>query len=65
MKSWLEEFIEEQAHVEYCPYCMDERGSKRSCCSEVHFIEFRDLDDESQRQIAMDEWEAQHPGDDK
>lgn len=59
MKSWLQEFIKDQASVEYCPYCMEERGSKRSCCSEVHFIEFRDLDDESQRQIAMDEWESQ------
>lgn len=64
MKSWLEEFIEEQGSVQYCPYCMEERGSKRVCCGEVHFIEFRDLDDETQRQVACDEWEAQH-GDNK
>ena len=62
MKSWLQEFIEEQAHVEYCPYCMEERNNKRSCCQEVHFIEFHYFDEETQRQIAADEWEAQHPG---
>jgi hypothetical protein len=60
MKSWLEQFIEEQASVQYCPYCLEERNNKRVCCSEIHFLEFRDLDDDTQRQIAMDEWEANH-----
>lgn len=62
MKTWLQEFIEEQASVEYCPYCMDLRNNKRSCCGEVHFIEFRDLDEETQRQIAQEEWEEYSKG---
>ncbi len=59
MKSWLREFIKDQASVEYCPYCMNERENKRSCCGEVHFIAFCDFDKETQHQIAMDKWESQ------
>jgi hypothetical protein len=62
MKSWLQQFIEEQASVEYCPYCMDLRNDKQSCCGEVHFIEFRDLDEETQREIAKEEWDSNFGG---
>jgi hypothetical protein len=58
MKNWLQQFIEEQAFVEYCPYCLELRNNKRSCCEEVHFLEFKDFDDDTQRQIAQEEWDA-------
>lgn len=57
MKSWLQQFIEEEADNLYCPYCMEPKGDKHSCCDEVHFIAFKDFDDDTQRQIAIDEWE--------
>ena len=38
MKSWVEQYLDEEANVEYCPYCMSPRGGKRSCCGEVHFM---------------------------
>lgn len=57
MKSWLQQFIEEEADQYYCPYCLETQGEKLSCCDEVHFIQFKDFDEETQRQIAADEWE--------
>lgn len=57
MKTWLEQYIEEEKNTEYCTYCMEPRGSKFSCCSEVHFIEFKDLPMQDQIDIACDEWE--------
>lgn len=60
MKSWLEEYIEEEKNTEYCPYCMTPRGEKQHCCGEVHFIAFSDLDVKEQMDIAYQEWEAMH-----
>lgn len=57
MKTWLQQFIEEESDRLYCPYCMEPKGDKHSCCDEVHFIEFKDFDDDTQKQIAQDEWE--------
>ena len=57
MKSWLQQFIEEEANQYYCPYCMTPQDNKLTCCDENHFTEFKDFDEETQRQIAMDEWE--------
>ena len=60
MKSWVEQYLDEQADVEYCPYCMNERGNKMSCCHEVHFIKFSELELHEQMEIAHQEWEAHH-----
>ena len=62
MKRWLEEYIDEEANVEYCPYCMNPRGGKRVCCGEVHFMPFKDFDLQEQMDIAHQEWEMAHPG---
>ena len=58
MKSWVEQYIDEQADVEYCPYCMHERNDKMACCGEVHFIKFADLELHEQMEIAHQEWEG-------
>jgi hypothetical protein len=44
--------------VQYCPYCMEPRNDKRSCCGENHFLEFQDFDDETQNQIIQDEYDS-------
>jgi hypothetical protein len=37
--------------VEFCAYCFEERADKISCCQENHFIEFKDLDEETQKEL--------------
>lgn len=60
MKTWLEQYIDEEANTEYCPYCMNPRGGKRVCCGEVHFMPFKDLEFQEQMDIAHQEWEMAH-----
>ena len=60
MKSWINQYLDEQADVEYCPYCLHERMGKHSCCSENHFIQFKDLEFKEQMDIAHQEWECNH-----
>ena len=57
VKSWVEQYLDEQADVEYCPYCMNERMNKQHCCGEVHFIKFSDMELHEQMEIAHQEWE--------
>jgi len=57
MKDFFETAKEEFAGIEYCPYCMEQRGNKMSCCSEVHFIDFADLDEDTQREIVQEEYD--------
>jgi hypothetical protein len=57
MVSFVDEFIKEQADVEYCPYCFEERRTYGSCCGEVHFVKFSELHEEAQRYIAISEYE--------
>ena len=57
MKTWVEQFLEEEASREYCPYCMNPRDGKRVCCGEVHFCRFDELEMEDQLEIAKQEWE--------
>lgn len=57
MKTWIEQYIDEEANVEYCPYCMNPRGNKHVCCGEVHFIKFSELEFKEQMDIAHQEWE--------
>lgn len=41
--------------TEYCVYCLEPKGDKRSCCEENHFVPFRDLDIEDQEYMLDDE----------
>ena len=58
MKDFLIQAKEDLHGVLFCPYCMEPRGDKRSCCGEVHFLEFQDFDDETQTQIVQDEYDS-------
>ena len=53
MSELLQEIMEDEAHVMYCVYC-EQRKESYSCCQENHFIEFKDLDDETQLEIAKE-----------
>ena len=58
MKDFLIQAKEDLHGVQYCPYCMEPRNDKRSCCGENHFLEFQDFDDETQNQIIQDEYDS-------
>jgi len=58
MKNFIQEFKEEHANIEYCCYCIEERGNKMSCCSENHFVPFSDLDDSTQMEIINEEYDT-------
>jgi hypothetical protein len=58
MKDFLIQAKEDLHGVQYCPYCMEPRNDKRSCCGEVHFLEFQEFDDETQTQIVQDEYDS-------
>ena len=57
MKDFLIQAKEDLHGVLFCPYCMEPKGNKLSCCEEVHFIEFQDFDDDTQTQIVQDEYD--------
>jgi hypothetical protein len=58
MKDFLMEAKEALHGVQYCPYCMEPKGSKISCCEEADFLDFKDFDDETQKQIIQDEYDS-------
>ena len=37
--------------VQFCVYCGEERGDKRSCCQENHWVEYEDLDEETKNSL--------------
>ena len=53
MSEILQEIMEDEAQRLYCAYCAQPKTSY-SCCQENHFIEFKDLDDETQLEIAKE-----------
>jgi len=57
VKSYIEEFREQEANIEYCPYCTERRDNKHSCCQENHFVPFSDLDDQTQMEIIKEEYD--------
>jgi sulfur relay (sulfurtransferase) complex TusBCD TusD component (DsrE family) len=54
VKELLQAIMEKEKHVQYCCYCVERRGEKMSCCSENHWIEFNDLDDDTQLEIVKE-----------
>ena len=53
MSELLQKIMEDEAQRLYCCYCAQPKTSY-SCCQENHFIEFKDLDDETQLEIAKE-----------
>jgi len=54
MKDFLEAAKEDLHGVQYCPYCMEPRNDKRSCCG----INFEDMDENTQREIIQEEYDS-------
>ena len=54
MKNLIEEIMDSEKYVKYCCYCVQRKEGKPVCCDEAHFIEFRDLDDETQLTIVKE-----------
>jgi hypothetical protein len=55
MKTLFEQYREQFAEIEYCCYCMEARDSKSGCCQENHWVEFKDLGIEDQKEIIQQE----------
>jgi hypothetical protein len=51
MKTLFEQYRDQFADIPYCCYCLEPQGDKWHCCQENHFIEFKDLDIEDQKEI--------------
>jgi hypothetical protein len=51
MKTLFEQYREQFSDILYCCYCLEPKGESYSCCQENHFIEFKDLDIEDQKEI--------------
>ena len=51
MKTLFEQYREQFYDILYCCYCLEPKGESYSCCDENHFIEFKDLDIEEQKEI--------------
>lgn len=56
MKTFFQEYLDENATVQYCPYCLNLRGEKMSCCGEVHFIELQEMSTDEQLDIIQSEY---------
>jgi hypothetical protein len=57
LKSYIQEYIEENGYIKYCCYCFQPAGSKIMCCEENDFIPFKDLDLADQIEIIKEEYE--------
>ena len=59
MKTFREEVREElmQSSTLYCCYCTTEKGDKTHCCSEYHFVAFKDLYPSDQDMLIQDQVE--------
>jgi hypothetical protein len=59
MKEFYQQMKEEflRSDTEYCYYCLEPKGDKRSCCQENHFGRFGDLDGVDQHEIIIQEYE--------
>ncbi len=57
MKNFIQQYKEDMAEVEFCPYCLEAKGEKHSCCQENHFIPFADFDDDTQLEMIAAEYD--------
>ena len=59
MKTFREEVREElmQSSTLYCCYCTTPKGENTTCCSEYHFVTFKDLYPSDQDMLIQDQVE--------
>jgi hypothetical protein len=54
MKDELQAIYEDEKNVYYCCYCLQPQNGKIGCCQENHFVEFKYLFPNDQKQIAQE-----------
>ena len=64
MKEYQQQLINEHMKSDetYCCYCMEPQGEKWHCCQENHFVEFKDLYEEDQKEIINAEYDRAYEG---
>jgi len=54
IKDELQAIYEDESNVYYCCYCLQPQNGKIGCCQENHFVEFKYLFPNDQKQIAQE-----------
>ena len=57
VNNYIIEYKEEYAYTKYCPYCVQPKGQKFVCCGEMDWVDFKDLDDNTQLEIIKEEYD--------
>jgi sarcosine oxidase delta subunit len=57
VNNYIIEYKEQYAHEKYCPYCVTPKSKKLTCCGEAHWVNFEDLDDNTQLTIIKEEYD--------
>jgi hypothetical protein len=57
VNNYIIEYKEQYAHEQYCPYCVNPKGKKFVCCGEMDWVDFKDLDDDTQLEIIKEEYD--------
>jgi hypothetical protein len=57
VNNYIIEYKEQYAHEQYCPYCVNPKGKKFVCCGEMDWVDFKDLDDNTQLEIIKEEYD--------
>jgi hypothetical protein len=57
VNNYIIEYKEQYANEQYCPYCVTPKGKKFVCCGEMDWVDFKDLDDNTQLEIIKEEYD--------
>ena len=57
VNNYIIEYKEQYADTKYCPYCVQPKSNKFVCCSEMDWVDFKDLDDNTQLEIIKEEYD--------
>ena len=57
VNNYIIEYKEEYANTKYCPYCVQPKGKYLVCCGEIDWVDFKDLDDNTQLEIIKEEYD--------
>jgi hypothetical protein len=57
VKNYIIEYKEQYAHEKYCPYCVTPKNNRLVCCGEADWVNFEDLDDNTQLEIIKEEYD--------
>ena len=57
VKNYILEYKEQYAQEKYCPYCVTPKSHRLVCCNEADWVNFEDLDDNTQMEIIKEEYD--------